>query len=247
MTNPAAAALIIGNEILTGRTRDENLGAIAARLLPLGIRLSEARIVPDTLDAIVAAVNDLRARHDYVFTTGGIGPTHDDITAEAVAKAFGLPLLLDQAARARLLQHYGPEHLTEARRRMAQIPEGAALIATPVSAAPGFRIGNVYVLAGVPEIMRAMLDGIVAELRTGPAWLSRTINCHVAESLIAPELGAIAAAFPDCDIGSYPWFQLGKYGLALVVRSTDAARMDEAAAQILACVRLRDPEAKMSG
>lgn len=247
MTNPTAAALIIGNEILTGRTQDANLGAIGKRLLPLGIRLIEARTVPDILEPIISAINDLRARYNYVFTTGGIGPTHDDITAEAIARAHGLPLILHPEAHQRLLKHYGPEHLTEARLRMAKVPEGAVLIDNPSSAAPGFRLGNVYVLAGVPEIMQAMLDGISGTLRGGPPWLSRTINCRVAESLIANELAEVASAFPDCDIGSYPWFKPGQSGLlALVVRSTQEEALLNAARQLLAIVHRYDPDALIS-
>lgn len=244
--NPTAAVLIIGNEILTGKTQDINLNAIALRLLPLGIRLSEARVVADDEEAIIAAVNALRAANDYVFTTGGIGPTHDDITAVYVAKAFGRALVENPEARARLLHYYGPEKLTATRLLMARMPEGATLIDNPVSAAPGFQIENVFVMAGVPDIMRAMFDGCVARLRSGPAYQSRTINCLVPESLIAEKLGAIAAGFADCSIGSYPWFRLGQYGLSLVVRGTDGARLDAAAAAILALARQHDPGAALA-
>ncbi|MEJ0062786.1 MAG: molybdopterin-binding protein [Alphaproteobacteria bacterium] len=244
--NPTAAIVIIGNEILSGRTQDGNLNAIAARLQPLGIRLAEARIVPDIEAEIVDAVNALRGRYDYVFTTGGIGPTHDDITAAAVAKAFGLPLVIDPAARQRLLHHYGTDHLTDARLRMARMPQGAALLDNPLSAAPGFQIGNVYVMAGVPEIMRAMMDGIAARLKGGAPLQSRTVNCHIPESVIADELEKIADAYADCDIGSYPWFKLGRYGLAFVVRGTDDARLDEAALAVLAMAKRHDPDAAIA-
>lgn len=247
MTNPTAAILIIGNEILSGRTPDANINVIALRLLPLGIKLSEVRVVPDIEAEIVAAVNALRARYDYVLTTGGIGPTHDDITAAALAVAFGRRLIVDPAARACLLDHYGPDKLTEVRLRMARMPEGAVLIANPVSAAPGFQIENVYVMAGVPEIMRAMLDHVVAKLKTGPALLSRTVHCGVAESLIADQLAVLAGAYPACDIGSYPWFQRGQYGLALVVRGTDAALLDDIVQKILTLVRPLDATAKLAG
>src|SRR5215468_7881520 len=159
-----AAVLIIGNEILSGRTKDVNLGYIAENLTRLGIRLREARVVADIEEEIIAAVNACRARYDYVFTTGGIGPTHDDITADSVARAFGLPLVLDPRAKAILERHYPPGGLNEARLRMAHVPEGAALIENPVSSAPGFRIANVYVMAGVPSVMRAMFDGLKGSL-----------------------------------------------------------------------------------
>ena len=244
MTNPTAAALIIGNEVLSGRTQDANLYAMARRLLPLGIKLLEARVVPDIEADIVAAVNTLRARYDYVLTTGGIGPTHDDITAASVARAVGRPLVIDPVARSRLLQHYGADQLTDARLRMARVPEGATLIDNPVSAAPGFQIENVYVMAGVPEIMQAMMDGIAARLKTGPALLSRTVQCLAAESLIADQLAVIATENNDCDIGSYPWFRRGQYGLALVVRGTDVARLHTVAEKILQLVRVHDPAAQ---
>ncbi len=244
MTNPTAAILIIGNEILSGRTQDANINAIAVRLLPLGIRLAEVRVVPDIEAEIVAAVNALRVRYDYLFTTGGIGPTHDDITATSVAAAFGKPVIVDPVARERLLAYYGTEKINTARLRMARVPEGATLITNPISAAPGFQIANVYVMAGVPEVMRAMLDEVAARLRTGPAFLSRTVQCVVAESLIADELADLAAAYDDCDIGSYPWFRQGKYGVALVARGTDPARLDLIAERILAIVRVFDAEAQ---
>lgn len=244
--NPTAAVLIIGNEILTGKTQDVNLNAIALRLLPLGIRLAEARVVADEEPDIIAAVNALRAAYDYVFTTGGIGPTHDDITAASVAKAFGRAVVENAEARARLLGYYGAEKLTPARLRMALMPQGSVLINNPVSAAPGFQVENVFVLAGVPDIMRAMFEDCVARLQAGPAYQSRTINGLVAESLIAEQLGMIAQRYADCSIGSYPWFRLGQYGLSLVVRGTDGARLDAAAADILTLARLHDANAALA-
>lgn len=246
MKNPTAAVLVIGNEILTGRTQDTNVNAIAKRLLPLGIVLSEVRVVPDIEAEIVAAVNALRGRYDTVLTTGGIGPTHDDITAASMAVAFNRPLLVDAAARARLLAYYGAENLTEARLRMARMPEGSALIDNPVSTAPGFQIENVYVMAGVPDIMQAMMDYVAARLKTGPLLLSRTINCFAAESLLADQLAVIAQEYPDCDIGSYPWFRMGQYGLSLVVRGTDAKLLDAAAQKILALAQTLDVAAKLA-
>jgi molybdenum cofactor synthesis domain-containing protein len=238
-TNPAptAAILIIGNEILSGRTQDTNLNWIAGRLSAHGIRLAEARVVPDIEDEIVAAVQALSGRYSYLFTTGGIGPTHDDITAEAMAKAFGRALIVDAEAAARLERHYGQDKVTPARLRMARVPEGAALIDNPVSAAPGFRIENVFVMAGVPAIMRAMVDGLVPNLAGGPLVLVRSIGCQVAESVLAEPLGAIQALHPDVDIGSYPWFRGDRFGVSLVARGTDAAVLDAVADEISAMVR----------
>jgi molybdenum cofactor synthesis domain-containing protein len=246
MKNPTAAVLVIGNEILTGRTQDTNVNAIAKRLLPLGIVLSEVRVVPDIEAEIVAAVNALRGRYDYVLTTGGIGPTHDDITAASMAVAFNRPLIVDPTAHARLLSYYGAENLNDARLRMARMPEGSTLIDNPVSTAPGFQIENVSVMAGVPNIMQAMMDYVAARLKTGPSLLSRTINCFAAESLLADRLAVIAQEYPDCDIGSYPWFRMGQYGLSLVVRGTDTALLDAAAQKILALAQTLDVAAKMA-
>ncbi|WP_343716351.1 molybdopterin-binding protein [Inquilinus sp.] len=223
-----AAVLVIGDEILSGRTKDANMGFLAERLTGLGIRLREARVVPDVPEEIVAAVNALRARYDYVFTTGGIGPTHDDITAECIAQAFGVPLLRHPEAVRRLEAHYEPGQLNEARLRMANVPEGGTLIDNPVSAAPGFRIGNVHVMAGVPRIMQAMFDGIAPTLAGGDKVLSRTVTCDLGEGVIAAGLGAIAAEYPELSVGSYPYFRAGKFGTSLVLRGTDAARLSAA-------------------
>ncbi len=217
-----AAALIIGNEILSGRTQDANLNVIAKKLMSIGIRFLEARVIPDVEDEIISAVNALRHRYTYVFTTGGIGPTHDDITALSIAKAFDLPLIEHPDARSRLLAYYTTANLNEARLRMARMPKGAALIDNPISAAPGFQIGNVYVLAGVPNIMQAMMDDVATKLCHGPTILSTTITTSVAESLIAEDLTNIANRYQALDIGSYPWFRSGQYGLSLVVRGIDA-------------------------
>ncbi len=236
-TSPTAAVLIIGNEILSGRTQDSNLNYIAARLTEKGIRLAEARVVPDVEDEIVAAVRVLSARYSYVFTTGGIGPTHDDITAEAIAKAFDVPLIIHPEAASRLERHYGKGKVTPARLRMARVPEGAELIDNPVSAAPGIRIGNVFIMAGVPAIMRAMTDGIVPTLAGGAVVLSRSIACEVAESVLAEPLEAIQAAHPDVDIGSYPWYRGGRFGVSLVSRGTDAAVLETVVGEITQMVR----------
>ncbi|HUY68174.1 MAG TPA: competence/damage-inducible protein A [Alphaproteobacteria bacterium] len=233
---PTAAVLIIGNEILSGRTQDSNLNMIAKKLGAIGVRLCEARVVPDVENDIVAAVNDLRARYTYVFTTGGIGPTHDDITAASVAKAFGVRLAEHPDAAARLLAYYTKDNLNEARRRMAQAPEGAALIDNPISAAPGFRIENVHVLAGVPDIAAAMMDTIAATLKHGPAIHSIAVSGAVAESRLADDLRILAARWPQLDIGSYPWFRQGHYGTALVVRGTDQAAVAAAAEAVSALI-----------
>lgn len=236
--NKTAAALIIGNEILTGRTQDANLGYIGKKLMTVGVRLAHARIVPDSENEIVAHVNDVRVHYDYVFTTGGIGPTHDDITAGCVAKAFGVALELNKEAKARLVRHYGgEEHLNEARLRMAMIPAGAKLIDNPVSAAPGFLIENVYVLAGVPRIAQAMIDGILLGLHGGPPIRSRSIGCFVAESMLAKDLGLLAERYADLDIGSYPYFRPGGFGLSLVIRGTDVPRLDAAAAELCGIIK----------
>jgi molybdenum cofactor synthesis domain-containing protein len=231
-----AAVLVIGDEILSGRTRDANLAYLAERLEPLGIGLREARVVADVEDDIAAAVDGLRRRWDFVFTTGGIGPTHDDITAGAVARAFGVPLLRHPEAVRRLEAHYGTGQLNAARLRMAEIPEGAALIDNPVSAAPGFRIGNVYVMAGVPRIMQAMFDGIAATLTGGAVVLSRTVSCALGEGVIAAGLADLAARHPDLSAGSYPYFRHGQFGTTLVLRGTDPGRLDAATAELAALI-----------
>ncbi|MBB5754470.1 competence/damage-inducible protein A [Prosthecomicrobium pneumaticum] len=231
-----AAVLVIGDEILSGRTKDVNIGFIAEYCTAIGIDLREARIVPDVEAEIVAAVNGLRARYDHVFTTGGIGPTHDDITADCVARAFGVPLLLDPRAVALLEAHYPPGGLNEARLRMARIPEGATLIENAVSAAPGFTIGNVHVMAGVPKIMQAMFDVVTGRIPTGRKMLSRTVHAPVGESRIAAGLAAIQADFPDLSLGSYPKMADGRFSTDLVIRGRDAARLDAAEAAVAAMV-----------
>jgi molybdenum cofactor synthesis domain-containing protein len=233
-----AAVLVIGNEILSGRTRDTNLNWLAVELTEIGIRLTEARVVADVEAAIIAAINDLRVRHDYVFTTGGIGPTHDDITAESVAKAFGVPLVRDPEAVRRLQAHYAnPADLNEARLRMANIPEGATLIDNPISKAPGFRVGNVHVMAGVPAIMQAMFDGLRHVLKGGAPLLSRTVDGDLAEGAMAERLAAIQRVHPDVEIGSYPRMRQGKPSAAIVLRSVDPASLGEAAEAVKAMMR----------
>jgi molybdenum cofactor synthesis domain-containing protein len=233
-----AAVLVIGNEILSGRTKDANLNYLAIGLTEIGIRLLEARVVPDIEATIMANVNDLRARYDYVFTTGGIGPTHDDITSASVAKAFGAKLLRDERAVALLTRHYGgPEHLTEARLRMAHVPEGAVLVDNPVSAAPGFQLGNVFVLAGVPRICQAMFDGVKGRLKGGDKVHSVTVSAHIGEGVIAKDLGLLQDRYADLDIGSYPYFRQGRYGASFVLRGTERGRLDAAAAELRVIIR----------
>jgi molybdenum cofactor synthesis domain-containing protein len=238
-----AAVLVIGDEILSGRTKDKNIGFIAEYLTAIGIDLREVRVVPDVEDEIIDALNALRHRYTYVFTTGGIGPTHDDITADCVAKAFGVPIDHDPRAVAILLERFakmGTEP-NEARMRMARIPQGAELIANKVSGAPGFWIGNVVVMAGVPSIMQAMLDEVAKNLKTGVKMLSLSIRADAREGDIGAQLGEIARAHPGVSIGSYPFFD-DKSGpnTNVVVRSRDAdtlARAQAAVEAMLAKVR----------
>jgi molybdenum cofactor synthesis domain-containing protein len=217
-----AAVLVIGDEILSGRTKDRNIGYIAEYLARLGVDVREARVVPDVEGEIVAALDALRSRYDYVVTTGGIGPTHDDITADAVARAFGVAIGEDPRAMAIMMERYLPEDLTPARRRMARIPAGADLIDNPISKAPGFRIGNVFVLAGVPSVMQAMLDFAVKSMTTGAVMLIETVEAGaVPEGRYGEALGRIAAAHPAVSIGSYPSFKDGRFNNQIVVRGKD--------------------------
>ncbi|GAB4180438.1 MAG: molybdopterin-binding protein [Thalassobaculales bacterium] len=236
---PTAAILVIGNEILSGRTRDANIQAIGQRMGELGIRLTEARVVRDEEAAVVAALDALRAANTYVFTTGGIGPTHDDITAACVAKAFGRPLHKHPEAMATLAAHYAANGLpfNEARQKMATVPEGAALIDNPVSKAPGFHIGNVFVLAGIPRVMQAMLDSLTPQLRGGPRMVSATVSCALGEGMLADGLTRLQEADPSVEIGSYPYFHHGRFGVSLVMRGTDPAAVETAAAAVRQLIR----------
>jgi molybdenum cofactor synthesis domain-containing protein len=228
-----AALLVIGDEILSGRTKDQNIGYIADYLSKIGIDLREVRVVPDVMAEIVAAVNALRARYDYLFTTGGIGPTHDDITAVAVAAALNVEIAEDPRAMKLLLERIKPEDLNEARRRMARIPHGARLIANKISAAPGFWIANVIVMAGVPAIMQAMLDEVAPRLKTGTRMIAETVKAGgLFEGDYAAALGDLAAANPELSIGSYPVFRDGGFHNEIVIRGEDAAKVAAAAATI---------------
>ncbi len=235
MPNPTAAMLVIGDEILSGRTRDGNTQHLATQLTAAGIRLMEVRVVADDQPAIIEAVNALRARWDTVFTSGGIGPTHDDITAEAIAAAFGVPITHRADAMALLQAHYdraGVE-FNAARQRMARIPDGATLIDNPVSTAPGFTLGNVHVMAGVPNIFAAMVAGVLPTLTGGQPLLSQSFRVSRGEGEIAADFAALAAEYPDLQMGSYPFTVNGAYGTNLVIRGTDPGMLDQAMTKLV--------------
>jgi len=232
-----ACLIIVGNEILSGRTQDANLAFIAKGLNEVGVRLREVRVIPDVAETIIAAVNEMRANFDYVFTTGGIGPTHDDITSQCVARAFDVPWVLNEEARRRLAAGYAdPADLNAARLRMAHIPEGAVLIDNPVSRAPGFQMNNVFVLAGVPRIMQAMFDGIKHRLSGGAPVLSRTVTSGLPEGVLAEGLGRLQERYADFDIGSYPYYRRGSFGTSLVVRGTDPVRLAVVVEELFALI-----------
>lgn len=230
MSNPTAAMIVIGDEILSGRTRDSNMHFLAGKLTEAGINLVEARVVSDDRAAIIAAVSELKARVDYVFTSGGIGPTHDDITADCIAAAFGVSIDVRDDARALLQAHYdrSGQELNEARLRMARIPDTATLIENPVSTAPGFKIGNVHVMAGVPSVFEAMVASVLPTLTGGKPLLSQTLRIDRGEGDIAGPLTALAQEFADLSIGSYPFQRNGIYGANIVIRGTDGARVESA-------------------
>jgi len=230
MSNPTAAMLVIGDEILSGRTRDANMHHLAGQLTDAGIDLKEVRVVSDDADAIVAAVKALSGSFDHVFTSGGIGPTHDDITADCIAAAFGVPIDIRDDARALLQAHYdrAGQELNAARLRMARIPDGATLIDNPISTAPGFRLKNVYVMAGVPKIFEAMVASVLPTLTGGAPLLSRTLRVQMGEGDLAGPLGLFATDHADLSVGSYPFQKDGMYGSNLVIRGQDATRLDGA-------------------
>ena len=229
-----AALIIIGDEILSGRTQDKNTSWIAEKLNDVGVRLREVRVIPDDRQKIIETVNSMRQDHDYVFTTGGIGPTHDDITAESIAAAFDVDLVLNDDAYARLLDYYQDENeITPSRKKMAYVPSGSTLIPNPVSGAPGIQIENVYVMAGVPRIMQSMLDSIVPTLKGGALVESRTVDCDLAESIVAEGLGKIQSNYPDIAIGSYPKYHNGRFGTALVLRGTDEDLLGRATQDVI--------------
>jgi len=240
-SEPTAALIVIGNEILSGRTQDANIQFLATGLGKLGIPLREVRVIPDIEDEIVTAVNTLRAAFTYVFTTGGIGPTHDDITAAAVAKAFGVPLKRHQPSVDKMAKFYSAR-LNEARLKMADLPEGAEPIETRATSAPGIRIENVFILAGVPSIARAMFDSVAPSLTHGAPVLSRFVEAHLGEGDIADALTVIQNDHPDVDLGSYPFFRGKRVGLSIVAKGTDEKDIGAVIEKVAAAIRNLDHE-----
>src|SRR6266404_3217999 len=249
MSEPAktvtACLLIIGNEILSGRTKDANLQFLALELNKLGVRLAEVRVIPDIEQTVVDTVNEVRKKFDYVFTTGGIGPTHDDITADCIAKAFGVGISEHPEAVARMTRHYGDAALfTPARRRMARVPHGGILVDNPVSVAPGFQMENVFTFAGIPKIVEGMFGAMKHRLVGGAPMVSRTVRTNLPEGIIAEPLGALQKRYEDLDIGSYPGFRNGKPSVSLVLRGTDDARLAKAAVELMDTIRKMNGEAE---
>jgi len=235
--NPTACLLVIGNEVLSGRTQDANIRFIAVKLGELGIPLREVRVIPDVPATIIETVNATRAMFDYVFTTGGIGPTHDDITSECVAAAFGVPREPHPEAWARMERSYKPGEFNAARQRMATMPRGATLIDNALSVAPGFQIGNVYVMAGVPRVMQSMFEWLAPRLQGGPKIEQRAVHAvGLPEGVIAEGLGAIQARYPQLDLGSYPFYRPGGNGVALVAKGTDVAAAEAAIGEVTALI-----------
>jgi molybdenum cofactor synthesis domain-containing protein len=227
-----AALIVIGEEILSGRTQDANIAYIAAYLARIGISLREIRVVADVEMEIAAAVNELRSRFTYVFTTGGIGPTHDDVTTDAIAQAFGVGIVVDPGAVAAMRKHFSDKELTPARLRMARIPEGARLIGNAISRAPGYTLGNVIVMAGVPRIMQVMLDAVSPRLVKGRPMLARSVRIDAPEGDVAPGLADLQAAHPDVQIGSYPFFENKRLGTYVVLRSTEPGKVEAARTEL---------------
>jgi molybdenum cofactor synthesis domain-containing protein len=236
-TNPTACLVVIGNEVLSGRTQDANIQFLATRLGELGIPLRQVRVIPDDPAVIIETVNEVRARFDVVFTTGGIGPTHDDITSDCIAAAFGVPWEPHPEAWARMERSYRPGEFNAARQRMATMPRGATLIDNPISIAPGFTIGNVHVLAGVPRIMQAMFEWLAPQLQGGPKIEHRTVHViGLPEGVIAEGLGQIQARYPSVEIGSYPFYRQSGGGVAIVAKGTDAAAAESAITETSALI-----------
>jgi len=231
-----ACVLIIGNEILSGRTQDVNLNHIALTLGGWGIQVREARVIPDIHSVIVATVNETRAVYDYVFTTGGIGPTHDDITADCIAEAFGVDLVLHPEIASRIEKRPAPPDVMASRMRMARVPEGATLVDNPTGGPQGFRIENVFVMAGIPAVMQAMLSSLEGKLERGPVVLSRSVTAYLGESQIAGALRDIQARYPGVDLGSYPFFRSDRYGTSLVIRGTEEERLDTMLEEVKAAI-----------
>ena len=238
-----AAVIIIGNEILSGRTQDTNLNFIALTLGEWGIRVAEARVIADDEQTIVGTVNELRERNDYVFTTGGIGPTHDDITASCIAKAFGVALVEHPEIAKLIRSREAPPDIMRSRLRMALVPQGAGLIANETGGPPGFSIDNVYVMAGIPRVMQAMLPSLKNVLRGGAVMHGRSVSAYLAESEIADGLTAVQDAYADLSLGSYPFMRDGRYGTNLVVRGTNHERIDAALAEVVKAIEAAGGEA----
>jgi molybdenum cofactor synthesis domain-containing protein len=237
MANPTACLLVIGNEVLSGRTQDLNIKFIATRLGEIGIPLKEVRVIPDVPKTIVNTVNSVRAQFDHVFTTGGIGPTHDDITSECIAAAFGVPYEIHPEAFARMERHYKPGEFNAARQRMATMPRGATLIDNAISIAPGFTIGNVHVMAGVPRIMQSMFNALAPSLAGGPPIISRAVHAAgLLEGAVAAGLSAVQDKYPGLDLGSYPYYRATGNGVALVAKGPDPAACEAAIADVTALI-----------
>jgi molybdenum cofactor synthesis domain-containing protein len=235
--NPTACVLVIGNEVLSGRTQDVNVQYLATRLGAIGIPLREVRIIPDDARTIIETVNEVRARFDHVFTTGGIGPTHDDITSECVAAAFGVPWEPHPEAWARLDRHYGPGEFNTARQRMATMPRGAKLIDNPISIAPGFTMGNVHVMAGVPRVMQSMFESLAPRLKGGQPIVSRAVHAvGLREGTVAEGLARIQERYPDIEIGSYPFYRITGTGVAIVAKGTDGEAAERAIRDVAALI-----------
>ena len=234
-----ASVVIIGNEILSGRTQDTNLAHIALQLNEWGVRVREARVVPDVLDVVVTAVNEARAAFDYVFTTGGIGPTHDDITVDCIAAAFGVPVVVSEEIAAVIRRRPAPPHVMESRMRMARIPEGASLVANPTGGPQGFRMENVFVMAGIPAVMQAMLSTLGGQLEGGAVVRSRSVTAHLGESEIADGLEEIQGRYPHIDLGSYPFYRDNVYGTTLVMRGADQAALEQMLAEVKGIIEAR--------
>lgn len=235
--NPTACLLVIGNEVLSGRTQDANIKFLATGLAQIGIPLREVRVIPDVAATIIKTVNETRAMFDYVFTTGGIGPTHDDITSECIAAAFGVPWEPHPEAWKRMERSYKPGDFNAARQRMATMPRGATLIDNAMSVAPGFQIGNVYVMAGVPRVMQSMFEWLAPRLKGGPKIEQRAVHViGLPEGVIAEGLGKVQARYPDIDIGSYPFYRASGNGVAIVAKGTDPAAADSAITDVTALI-----------
>ena len=234
-----ASVVIIGNEILSGRTQDTNLAHIALQLNEWGVRVREARVVPDVLETVVAAVNEARAAFDYVFTTGGIGPTHDDITVDCIAAAFDVPVVVSEEIAAVIRRRPAPPHVMESRMRMARIPQGASLVPNPTGGPQGFRMDNVFVMAGIPAVMQAMLSTLGDQLEGGSVVRSRSVTAHLGESEIADGLEDIQQRYPHIDLGSYPFYRDNVYGTTLVMRGADETALERVLAEVRGIIEAR--------